>query len=477
MKFRNAVIVGGLFAFASGCANLPEGFPSRVERSSPGDLFISDGALNSDSTGAAKGGSGYEEPGLKIRKSSRGNMESYVVRGERYHTLGSSDGYSARGVASWYGPNFHGRTASNGEVYDMYRLTAAHKTLPLPTYARVTHVENGRSVIVKINDRGPFSGDRIIDLSFAAALRLGMVNDGTGTVDIQALSAEEMMALSGPENQLDIDFYFVEEDGSEREFAATEDIEAEPEEAISVAAVDVDDNPITALPITTPVVTPATTPAATQVTTPVTNGVVIHAGTAAATAAGAATVAGEGTVASANGSLDGGSLDGGSLDGGSLDSGTTVTETPAEGVVVPLDELLAEEVVPEESNRLPTESGAEQSAALDEQIQDSLVPSVAGADAGLNVAQAAVQAVPLPSGKDRGGYFIQAGVYPDVADAEKVAVDVVLAAPGEEVNVKPLKNSLMYRITVGPIVSQQHASAVSGKLSAAGLENFTVNVK
>ena len=93
------------------------------------------------------------------------------------------------------------------------------------------------------------------------------------------------------------------------------------------------------------------------------------------------------------------------------------------------------------------------------------------------MAQAAVQAVPLPSGKDRGGYFIQAGVDPDVADAEKVAVDVVLAAPGEEVNVKPLKNSLMYRITVGPIVSQQHASAVSGKLSAAGLENFTVNVK
>jgi len=468
MKFRNAVIVGGLFAFASGCANLPEGFPSRVERSSPGDLFISDGALNSDSTDAVEGGSGYEEPGLKIRKSSRGNMESYVVRGQRYHTLGSSDGYSARGVASWYGPNFHGRTASNGEVYDMYRLTAAHKTLPLPTYARVTHVENGRSVIVKINDRGPFSGDRIIDLSFAAALRLGMVNDGTGTVDIQALSAEEMMALSGPENQLDIDFYFVEEDGSEREFAAAEAIEAEPEEVISVAAVDVDDNPITALPITTPVVTPATAAVATPVTTPVTTGVATLAGTAAATPAGAATVAGEGAVASANGSLDDGSLDDGSLN---LDLGTTVTETPAEGVVVPLDDLLVEEVVPDESNRLPTESGAEQSAALDEQIQDSLVPSVAGADAGLNVAQAAVQAVPLPSGKDRGGYFIQAGVYPDVADAEKVAVDVVLAAPGEEVNVKPLKNSLMYRIT------QQHASAVSGKLSAAGLENFTVNVK
>jgi len=434
MKFRNAVIVGGLFAFASGCANLPEGFPSRVERSSPGDLFISDGALNSDSTDAVEGGSGYEEPGLKIRKSSRGNMESYVVRGERYHTLGSSDGYSARGVASWYGPNFHGRTASNGEVYDMYRLTAAHKTLPLPTYARVTHVENGRSVIVKINDRGPFSGDRIIDLSFAAALRLGMVNDGTGTVDIQALSAEEMMALSGPENQLDIDFYFVEEDGSEREFAAAEAIEAEPEEVISVAAVDVDDNPITALPITTPVVTPATAAVATPVTTPVTTGVATLAGTAAATPAGAATVAGEGAV---------------------------------EGVVVPLDDLLVEEVVPDESNRLPTESGAEQSAALDEQIQDSLVPSVAGADAGLNVAQAAVQAVPLPSGKDRGGYFIQAGVYPDVADAEKVAVDVVLAAPGEEVNVKPLKNSLMYRITVGPIVSQQHDPVCSQVTSEA----------
>ena len=107
-----------------------------------------------------------------------------------------------------------------------------------------------------------------------------------------------------------------------------------------------------------------------------------------------------------------------------------------------------------------------------------MTPVATGASVqGVTVVPAAVQAVQLPSGKDRGGYYVQAGVYADVADAERIAVDVVLAAPGEEVHVKPLKDSLMYRITVGPIVSQQHASDVSGKLSAAGLDNFTVNVK
>ncbi len=98
--------------------------------------------------------------------------------------------------------------ASNGETYDMYRMTAAHKTLPLPTYARVTHLDNGKSIVVKINDRGPFSGDRLIDLSFAAALELGMVNDGTAMVEIKALSPEELLAMSGPDNTMGIEFYY-----------------------------------------------------------------------------------------------------------------------------------------------------------------------------------------------------------------------------------------------------------------------------
>ena len=89
----------------------------------------------------------------------------------------------------------------------MYKMTAAHKTLPLPTYVRVTHIDNGKSVVVKINDRGPFSGDRLIDLSFAAALQLGMVNDGTAMVDIEALTAQEVADLSGPDNSWGVEFY------------------------------------------------------------------------------------------------------------------------------------------------------------------------------------------------------------------------------------------------------------------------------
>jgi rare lipoprotein A len=121
-------------------------------------------------------------------KSPYGNPESYVVFGRRYHTLDSSKGYVARGLASWYGPKFDGRRTSSGEPYDMYAMTAAHKTLPLPTYARVTNMENGRSAIVKVNDRGPFYGDRIIDLSYAAASKLGVVDNGTAMVEVRAIN-------------------------------------------------------------------------------------------------------------------------------------------------------------------------------------------------------------------------------------------------------------------------------------------------
>ena len=96
-------------------------------------------------------------------KSRYGNPASYVVFGKRYHTLASSKDYSERGIASWYGTKFHGHRTSSGEPYDMYQMSAAHKTLPLPTYARITNLRNGKSVIVKINDRGPFHDNRIID--------------------------------------------------------------------------------------------------------------------------------------------------------------------------------------------------------------------------------------------------------------------------------------------------------------------------
>ena len=120
-------------------------------------------------------------------RSKYGNPASYVVDGERYYVMDSSSGYVKRGIASWYGTKFHGQRTSSGEPYDMYAMTAAHKTLPLPTYAEVTNLLNGHRVVVKINDRGPFKDNREIDLSYAAAAKLGITETGTGIVELRAI--------------------------------------------------------------------------------------------------------------------------------------------------------------------------------------------------------------------------------------------------------------------------------------------------
>ena len=123
-------------------------------------------------------------------RSKYGNPKNYKVLGKWYSVKQSSAGYKAKGLASWYGKKFHGHRTSSGETYDMYAMTAAHKTLPLPTYVRVTHLENGRSVIVKVNDRGPFHNNRIIDLSYSAANKLGITAKGVGAVEIIAINPE-----------------------------------------------------------------------------------------------------------------------------------------------------------------------------------------------------------------------------------------------------------------------------------------------
>ena len=120
-------------------------------------------------------------------RSTRGNPVYYEVFGKRYYLLATAEGYKERGVASWYGPDFHARPTSSGEPYDMYAMTAAHKTLPIPAYARVTNLSNGRSVVVRINDRGPFVRGRIIDVSRAAAERLGMLRAGVVPVRVEQL--------------------------------------------------------------------------------------------------------------------------------------------------------------------------------------------------------------------------------------------------------------------------------------------------
>lgn len=119
--------------------------------------------------------------------SRYGNPASYVVFDKRYEVLPSSTGYVERGIASWYGSKFHGRRTSSGDPFDMYAVTAAHTTLPLPTYAEVTNLSNGRRIIVKINDRGPFLHNRLIDLSYAAAVKLGIAQQGTGLVEVRAI--------------------------------------------------------------------------------------------------------------------------------------------------------------------------------------------------------------------------------------------------------------------------------------------------
>ena len=119
--------------------------------------------------------------------SRYGNPESYEVFGRRYKVMKSGKGHVERGLASWYGPGFHAERTSSGEPYDMYAMTAAHKTLPIPAFVRVTNLENGRSVVVRVNDRGPFVGDRIIDLSYTAAWKLDMLRAGTAKVEIRVL--------------------------------------------------------------------------------------------------------------------------------------------------------------------------------------------------------------------------------------------------------------------------------------------------
>jgi len=159
----------GLCMTAAGCTLV--GGPSAVVPPPPGLASIDDPVP-------------YDQPA-----SSSGNMAQYEQGGRTYRVLDTSYGYDERGLASWYGEEFHGRRTSSGETFDMNALTGAHRTLPIPTYVRVTNLANGRSVVVRVNDRGPFRDpdNRIIDVSYAAAVRLDMIRDGTATVRVQAV--------------------------------------------------------------------------------------------------------------------------------------------------------------------------------------------------------------------------------------------------------------------------------------------------
>lgn len=157
--------VSGLF----GCSSLP----MMVEK---------DGAGKRIDTSAIPNATPKPEPITRA-----GNKSPYEVFGKTYWVMPSNKGYKESGVASWYGTKFHGRLTSNGEIYNMYGMTAAHKSLPIPSYARVTNTENGRSIVIRINDRGPFHDERLIDLSFVGAMKLGYADKGTANVLIEAI--------------------------------------------------------------------------------------------------------------------------------------------------------------------------------------------------------------------------------------------------------------------------------------------------
>jgi rare lipoprotein A len=124
-------------------------------------------------------------------------QRAYEIFGQRYQPIPSADGFTEQGIASWYGKDFHGRKTSNGETYDMYAMTAAHKTLPMNVYLQVTNLDNGRSTVVRVNDRGPFVKSRIIDLSYSAANELGVVGPGTAPVRIEALGYRDEAQPAG----------------------------------------------------------------------------------------------------------------------------------------------------------------------------------------------------------------------------------------------------------------------------------------
>jgi rare lipoprotein A len=203
---RRFAALGAILLLAAGCAQkpvrpaAPVAPPPAAEPVAPAPVAAPAGGLyaphiRDGGPAAVPDISSIPEPLPVVEPRARyGNHSPYTVLGRRYQVMDSADGYVERGIASWYGNKFHGRPTSSFEPYDMYKFSAAHRSLPLPSYVQVTNLENGRSVVVRVNDRGPFHGDRVIDLSYVAAVKLGMHVQGTARVEVRALAPGD----SGP---------------------------------------------------------------------------------------------------------------------------------------------------------------------------------------------------------------------------------------------------------------------------------------
>jgi rare lipoprotein A len=174
----HAIVIAAIAAIIiAGCS----GSPSRPGKS--GGYYLDDGPGNNPPANLES----IPEPVPKIEPVNKSASRPYAVLGRAYTPYAQLTPYKVRGVASWYGKRYHGQKTSIGEIYDMYGMSAAHTTLPLPSYARVTNLANGKSVIVRLNDRGPFHEDRLIDLSWLAAQRLGLLGRGSGLVEVEAI--------------------------------------------------------------------------------------------------------------------------------------------------------------------------------------------------------------------------------------------------------------------------------------------------
>ena len=187
MIARGLVILVAVSLLAVGCATRPPVSQAPVD---PGERPVAERDVRKDGPPLrhirpedVKDAVPRPDPILAL-----GNLSPYTVLGETYHILPSLANYRERGIASWYGTKFDGQKTSNGEIYDIYSASAAHKTLPIPCYARVTNLENGRSIVVRVNDRGPFHSDRLIDLSYGAAVKLGFMEVGTAPVEVEVIN-------------------------------------------------------------------------------------------------------------------------------------------------------------------------------------------------------------------------------------------------------------------------------------------------
>jgi rare lipoprotein A len=201
---KYSVVALVVLLLTAGCAPLP--------LSEQGDTASADTGKNVAPVGQGKSRYQFEQDGAPLQTLDpdmiadaqprhevlrvAGNISPYIVNGKEYRLVDQHRGFKEEGVASWYGTKFDGHATSNGEIYSLYEMTAAHRTLPIPVYVKVTNLDNGRTAIVRVNDRGPFHANRIIDLSYAAALKLGYAKQGTARVEIEVIDTDNTHAAS-----------------------------------------------------------------------------------------------------------------------------------------------------------------------------------------------------------------------------------------------------------------------------------------